>query len=274
MDQKTGYKKTKIGWIPEEWSIKRYKDVLKEIDRQYLWDDNLEYHLISVRRRNGGCFFRESLLGHQIKTKTLRPIQRDDFIISKMQVVHGATSVVPSSFDGMFVSSSYLIMNACPILNIHYMNYWAQLPKFYNDVLISSHGVHIEKMTFKLSSFKKQLMPLPPLPEQQKIASILTTVDDKLSSIENQIQQTEQLKKGLMEKLLTEGIGHTEFKDTKIGKIPREWRISKFEDETRLITCGVASTPKYVDPENGIPFLSSQNVKDGKMKLEKYSYIS
>ena len=67
----------------------------------------------------------------------------------------------------------------------------------------------------------------PPLPEQQKIADILSTVDDKISSIENQIQQTEQLKKGLMKKLLTEGIGHTEFKDTKIGRVRRVGMLFK-----------------------------------------------
>jgi type I restriction enzyme, S subunit len=73
-------------------------------------------------------------------------------------------------------------------------------------------------------------LPLPPLPEQNKIASILTTVDDKISSIYSQIQQTEQLKKGLMEKLLTEGIGHTEFKETEIGRIPVEWDVSSLGD--------------------------------------------
>ena len=37
--------------------------------------------------------------------------------------------------------------------------------------------------------------------------------------------RSEQLKKGLMEKFLSEGIGHTEFKDTKIGRIPASWDV-------------------------------------------------
>ena len=47
-----------------------------------------------------------------------------------------------------------------------------------------------------LNTLKAIQIPLPPLPEQKKIAAILTTVDDKISSIDQQIQQTEQLKKG------------------------------------------------------------------------------
>jgi type I restriction enzyme S subunit len=260
MENKEGYKKTAIGWIPEDWEVKKYKEVLNEVNRPYLWDDNREYHLISVRRRNGGCFFRESLRGNQIKTKTLRPIQKDDFIISKMQVVHGATSIVPENFDGMFVSSSYIIMDAKPILNIHYINFWAQMPRFYQDVLISSHGVHIEKMTFKLSSFMKLFMPVPPLPEQTKIADILTTVDDKISSIDSKIQQTEQLKKGLMEKLLTEGIGHKEFKETEIGRIPVGWEVITIGQIVKKIVGGGTPSRERFDYYNGdIPWIT---VKD------------
>jgi len=88
---------------------------------------------------------------------------------------------------------------------------------------------------------------IPPLPEQQKIASILTTVDDKISSIEAQIQQTEQLKKGLMAKLLTEGIGHTEFKDTEIGRIPKGWEVVALEALSENgIKNGVFNDPKKV----------------------------
>jgi type I restriction enzyme, S subunit len=268
MEQREGYKKTAVGWIPEDWEVKRYKEVLNEVNRPYLWDDNREYHLISVRRRNGGCFFRQSLRGNQIKTKTLRPIQKNDFIISKMQVVHGATSIVPENFDGMFVSSSYIIMDAKPDLNIHYINFWAQMPRFYQDVLISSHGVHIEKMTFKLSSFLKLFMPLPPLPEQQKIASILATVDDKISSIDSQIQQTEQLKKGLMEKLLAEGIGHTEFKETEIGRIPVGWDDKKIGE--LVIFSGGSQPPRrnfiFEQKEGYVRLIQIRDYKTDKFK--------
>ena len=88
------------------------------------------------------------------------------------------------------------------------------------------------------SAINGALIPTAPLPEQQKIAEILTTVDDKISSIEERIQETEQLKKGLMEKLLTEGIGHTEFKDTEIGRVPASWEIQELGEVCKEITTG------------------------------------
>ena len=68
---------------------------------------------------------------------------------------------------------------------------------------------------------------VPPLEEQKKIADILSTVDKKIAFVEENINATEELKKGLMQKLLTEGIGHTEFKDSELGRIPKSWESAK-----------------------------------------------
>lgn len=76
----------------------------------------------------------------------------------------------------------------------------------------------------------------PPLPEQQKIASILTVVDDKLDVIARQIEATQALKQGLMQTLFSQGVGtqdatgrwipHTEFKESELGEIPDGWLIT------------------------------------------------
>ena len=73
-------------------------------------------------------------------------------------------------------------------------------------------------------------LQLPPLPEQQKIADILSTVDAKIDVIDQQITETQELKKGLMQRLLTKGIGHNEFKDSPLGKIPKSWEVVKLKE--------------------------------------------
>ncbi len=78
-----------------------------------------------------------------------------------------------------------------------------------------------------LGMIRKLKIPLPPLEEQKKIADILSTVDKKIAFVEENINATEELKKGLMQKLLTEGIGHTEFKDSELGRIPKSWESAK-----------------------------------------------
>lgn len=59
-----------------------------------------------------------------------------------------------------------------------------------------------------------------------------------------------------------------------LGNIPSHWELWKFKRLTSILTCGYASTPDYVSEENGVPFLSAQNVKPGRIVLEKFNYIS
>ena len=66
---------------------------------------------------------------------------------------------------------------------------------------------------------------IPPLPEQKKIAAILSSVDDAIQATQAVINQTRRVKQGLLQQLLTRGIGHTRFKQTEIGEIPEEWDV-------------------------------------------------
>jgi len=75
------------------------------------------------------------------------------------------------------------------------------------------------------SIVRKTILPLPPLSEQKKIAKILSTVDDAIEKTTQIIEKTKEVKKGLMQRLLTRGIGHKKFKKTEIGEIPEEWEV-------------------------------------------------
>src|SRR5699024_990192 len=86
----------------------------------------------------------------------------------------------------------------------------------------------------KVNNLKHYTFSLPPLMEQQKIAAILSSVDEAIEKTEQIIEQTERVKKGLMQELLTKGIGHTEFQDSTIGKIPKEWSIKSLSEVLKV----------------------------------------
>ena len=69
---------------------------------------------------------------------------------------------------------------------------------------------------------------LPPLPEQRKIAAILSAVDEVIEKTEAVIESLQTLKKAMMQELLTRGLPgrHTRFKQTEIGEIPEEWEAA------------------------------------------------
>ncbi|MBL7071050.1 MAG: restriction endonuclease subunit S [Candidatus Omnitrophica bacterium] len=76
----------------------------------------------------------------------------------------------------------------------------------------------------------KLKVTVPPIREQQKIAKILSTVDDAIDKSGKVTEKTKQLKRGLMQELLSHGIGHKKFKKTKIGEIPSHWKVAKIEN--------------------------------------------
>ncbi|ASR88357.1 restriction endonuclease subunit S [Alcaligenes faecalis] len=95
------------------------------------------------------------------------------------------------------------------------------------------------------NELKEFLFLYPPLPEQQKIAIILSSVDDVIEKTRAQIDKFKDLKTGMMQELLTQGIGHTEFKDSSVGRIPSSWVIKLLDEVARR---GSGHTPsKSVD---------------------------
>jgi type I restriction enzyme S subunit len=120
----------------------------------------------------------------------------------------------------------------------------------------------------KKSLFEKFPIPVPPLPEQKKIAEILSTVDQAIEKVDGAIEKTQKLKKGMMQELLTKGIGHNEFKETELGRIPKEWKVIRLENVIKEMKNGFASGKR---DDNGIVQIRMNNVTtDGQLKFDSY----
>ena len=97
-------------------------------------------------------------------------------------------------------------------------------------------------------------VPLPSLPEQRKIAAILSSVDDAIEKTQAVIDQVQVVKRGLMQELLTRGLPgrHTRFKQTEIGEVPEDWSV---------MTVGAVAAPGGKSCVGG-PFGSDLTRKD------------
>ena len=88
--------------------------------------------------------------------------------------------------------------------------------------------------------FSRFAVPKLPLPEQSKIAEVLSTVDRAIEQTEALIAKHQRIKTGLLQDLLTRGIDEHgnlrseqthEFKDSPLGRIPVEWDVTKIGDQ-------------------------------------------
>ena len=165
----------------------------------------------------------------------------------------------PSYFDGadepvVFSGFTFRYRPNLEVWNSKFLTF--QLMSFPIRKLVISIGTKSANSNVNQNSYKKIRIPNPPLPEQEKIASILSNVDNLITSTQKIIEKTERLKKGLMQKLLTRGIGHDKFKKVlwlfgKEIEIPDDWKIKPVKELGKIIT---GSTPSTSNKEffNGV----------------------
>ena len=105
------------------------------------------------------------------------------------------------------------------------------------------------------------------LQEQQKIASVFSILDDLLQKTDLVIDLTQRLKRGLMKKLFTQGIGYTKYKRTEIGEIPLEWKIVKMKELVRSYKNGIYKKSSHHG--HGVLNIRMFNIQDGKINSNK-----
>jgi type I restriction enzyme S subunit len=165
-----------------------------------------------------------------------------------------------------------------PAFGWHLLNYWAP------NLRRVAQGTTFEAIG------KVELQHLPvmvvPLPEQRRIAAILDTLDAAIQATEALLAKLKQAKAGLLHDLLTRGIdehgrlrdpaAHPEqFKDSPIGRIPREWEVLEISETIKSIIDFRGKTPLKIGMDWGggnIPALSANNVEMGRINLKKETY--
>jgi type I restriction enzyme S subunit len=104
-------------------------------------------------------------------------------------------------------------------------------------------------------------IPVPPLPEQRSIATILGQVQKAIEEQEKLLALTAELKRTLLHQLFTHGLRNEPQKQTDIGPIPKSWEVTTVGSVARIQSGG---TPSRDNPEywqNGtIPWVKTGEI--------------
>ncbi len=241
---KEGYKDTEIGVIPVEWEAIELGDIAtfskgKGISKKDISEDGVECI------RYGELFTTYNEIIRTIKSKTnsttnMMYSKVNDTLMPTSDVTpNGLATASALNKEGVILGGDILIIRSNDILN-SYLSYFIRSHKKQIMKLVSGSTVY----HIYANDMKKLKIPLPPLKEQAKIADILSTADEKIDATQGQIQKAETLKKGLLQKLLSEGIGHSEFKDSELGKIPESWEVVELAKITTILLSNVDKKSK------------------------------
>lgn len=183
------------------------------------------------------------------------------FVYNPMNLRFGALKVNHEKFS-VSVSGYYDVFSLKDDSVLAFWENYLVTPKMLNYYFSIATGSLIEKLRVHYSQFVKIKKPLPSLPEQQKIAEFLSTIDTVIEKQKETVSAWEERKKGVMQKLFSQEV---RFKADDGSDFP-EWEEKKIDD---VATCFAGATPSTKIPEywedGSIRWMSSGEVNNGEI---------
>ena len=199
-----GYKKTQAGILPKDWELHMVGDCLRRVERPVEVEPNELYTQIGIRSHGKGLFYKEPVTGTALGNKSVFWIEPDCFILNIVFAWEQAIGKTTQSEVGMIGSHRFPMYR--PINNtvdIDYLIFYF-LTKRGTDILeAASPGGAGRNKTLGQERFLKSKIVLPPIVEQQRIATILATQDKVIKLKEKCLAEKQRQKKYLMQQLLT-----------------------------------------------------------------------
>ncbi|MBU4512822.1 restriction endonuclease subunit S [Patescibacteria group bacterium] len=269
-------KQTELGELPEEWEVVRLGD--EKVC------GNMFYGITAKATENntGLKMLRTTDIKDYTASWNALPFceitesrnNLDKYVLKGGEIVIaragtvGVSVLVDRDLDNTIFGSYLIKVKLKPTSNPKFIHYFLQSNLYWKHIG-KAQGSTMKNINLPL--LKSLILPLPPLPEQRKIASILSTVDEAIQKTNEIISKTQELKKGLMQELLTKGIGHKKFKKTEIGKIPEEWEVVRLGEIVKVQGGYAFKSQDYI--QNGLRLFKISNVSQGTVVWDDVSYL-
>ncbi|HWV57462.1 MAG TPA: restriction endonuclease subunit S [Longimicrobiales bacterium] len=176
---------------------------------------------------------------------------------------------VQVDFEG-YCSTDIIVLRTSGEADQRYAAWMLQSDAVFHIANQTAIGTRMPRTSW--SSIRDIIVHAPSIPEQRRIAEILDTVDEAIQQTEAVIAKLKEMKQGLLHDLLTRGldengelrdpVAHPElFKDSPLGRIPREWEVRQLGSLCYLLN-GLAFKPEEW-AESGLPIIRIQNLNGG-----------
>jgi len=243
MKTETNFKQTEVGTFPKDWDIVTINDVIENIKRGpfggsikkeiFVKQGYKIYEQKNVIKNNFelGSYYIDENKFNELKSFS---IQKDDVLLTAAGTI-GKFAIVPENFQPGIINQALIKITLCKEkIDVIYFVNLLQHKIFKKLIQEKSHGATMKNIS-SIKELKSIKIPLPSIKEQQKIADVLSIAVSIINQYDVIIQKTQLLKNGIMQKLFKNGINHNKFKETDIGKIPKEWEVQRLGNVIELI---------------------------------------
>ena len=199
-----GYKKTKAGIVPREWTEYTIGECLERVERPVDVQADEMYTQIGIRSHGKGLFYKEPVTGTILGNKAVYWVEPDCFVLNIVFAWEQAVSKTTQNEVGMIGSHRFPMYR--PIdsrVDVDYLITY-MLTKRGKDILeAASPGGAGRNRTLGQERFMKSKIILPSVEEQRRIAETLTAQNKTIELKEKLLAEKQSQKKYLMQQLLT-----------------------------------------------------------------------
>jgi type I restriction enzyme S subunit len=256
------FKDSPLGKIPKDWNYLTINDCLRDgliVDVQDgnhgeahpKTDDFVSEGIPFVMAKdlvNGQIHIADchKITWHQYQSLRVGFARPGDVLLSHKGTI-GLTAIVPDWLQHVMLTPqvTYYRVSEGKKLSGKFLFWFFQSPLFQQRLEVLS--AQSTRSYIGITLQKTLSILVPPFDEQKRIAELLDTVDEAIAHTSSLIAKLKQMKAGLLHDLLTQGldengelrnaIAHPEqFKDSPLGRIPKDWKVSSVECEFDITT--------------------------------------
>jgi type I restriction enzyme S subunit len=279
MEVREGYKKTEVGVIPGDWEVKPLEYLCKPsglvrgpfggaLKKEYFVKSGYKVY----EQRN--AIYKNPNIGNYYINKdkfdelARFAVKQGDFIISCSGTI-GKIFQIPKNYKQGVINQALLKLTIDSSKAVDkFFEVYFSWDRFQDKIIDSTQGGAMKNLV-GMDVFKKTLVAIPPIPEQQAIAAALSDVDAVISSLTKLISKKKNIKQGAMQELLTgkkklEGFIN-EIKYTSLSSLCNtfcdgDWIESKDQSDEgyRLVQTGNIGVGRFLDKSDKKRYISRE----------------
>lgn len=241
------------------WNNYKIEDMFDRVGTPVDLDDTQTYREIGIRSHGKGIFHKEETTAIEIGNKRVFWVEPDCFVVNIVFAWERAVAKTTEKENGMIASHRFpMYKPKKDVVDLDYITEYFITKRGQNVLILASPGGAGRNKTLGQKEFAKSVVKLPSLPEQQKIAEFLSTIDTVIEKQKETVSAWEERKKGVMQKLFSQEV---RFKADDGSDFP-EWEEKKLGECCDILD----SKRKPISKENRVlgkyAYYGSTNIQD------------
>jgi len=270
LKQKTEFKQTEIGLIPEDWEVKKLGDIAKfQYGLGESAEESGEFVYIRITDITQEGFLMKNGMAYLNKNKVPEDyvLTRGDVLVARTGATYGKTYLFRDNFRATFGGFLIRLLFDKKVIDNDFFFQFTRSYLYWNQAnnLVTGGA----QPQFNANVISEILTPLPPLTEQKRIASILSQIDDKIELNRKMNKTLEAIGQALFKHWFVDfefpnergepyKSSGGEMVDSELGKMPKGWKVGKISDEFNLTMGQSPPGDSYNEISEGVAFFQGR----------------